>query len=450
MKKFSRLLFATSATLSLALVSAVPAQADTCTPIKKELSAAKLGKLYAYAVDITTGKVLVNVRSSQQTPSASVMKAITAAAAIKYIVKPRQLAAELPYRASTTVLIKPDEPGTLILRGGGDHSLSRVGPNSYTTYYLPGAHPAKLRFLASEAIAALPVGTVINKIILDDTFFKGSTWNPNWYAYSRTVGDMSPITGLMVDAGRVNPDLTDKAYKGSRVTDPTAQAGKLFKTWLGEAAKDATIVKGITPATATVLVSKQSQPIENWIRHALRVSDNTETEVIARHTVLALKLKNDYTSVQRVGRKLFASLGVDYKKLIMKDASGLAPNNLVTPKQLVALMKSAADPQSDLAMLPELMATSGDGGTLGGRFLSYNKITKRYDLVIPKGSIRAKTGYIGSVYSLAGIVNTPDAHQIAFAIFARSDRANRKYIGAGTKTAIDDVVEKLYLCGSTL
>jgi D-alanyl-D-alanine carboxypeptidase/D-alanyl-D-alanine-endopeptidase (penicillin-binding protein 4) len=304
--------------------------------------------------------------------------------------------------------------------------------------------------LASEAIAALPVGTVINKIILDDTFFKGSTWNPNWYAYSRTVGDMSPITGLMVDAGRVNPDLTDKAYKGSRVKDPTAQAGKLFKTWLGEAAKDATIVKGITPATATVLVSKQSQPIENWIRHALRVSDNTETEVSARHTVLALKLKNDYTSVQRVGRKLFASLGVDYKKLIMKDASGLAPNNLVTPKQLVALMKSAADPQSDLAMLPELMATSGDGGTLGGRFLSYNKITKRYDLVIPKGSIRAKTGYIGSVYSLAGIVNTPDAHQIAFAIFARSDRANRKYIGAGTKTAIDDVVEKLYLCGSTL
>ena len=450
MKKFSRLLFAASATLSLALVSAVPAQADTCTPIKKELAAAKLGKLYAYAVDITTGKVLVTVRSSQQTPSASVMKAITAAAAIKYIVKPRQLAAELPYRASTTVLIKPDEPGTLILRGGGDHSLSRVGPNSYTTYYLPGAHPAKLRFLASEAIAALPVGTVINKIILDDTFFKGSTWNPNWYAYSRTVGDMSPITGLMVDAGRVNPDLTDKAYKGSRVTDPTAQAGKLFKTWLGESAKDATIVKGITPATATVLVSKQSQPIENWIRHALRVSDNTETEVIARHTVLALKLKNDYTSVQRVGRKLFASLGVDYKKLIMKDASGLAPNNLVTPKQLVALMKSAADPQSDLAMLPELMATSGDGGTLGGRFLSYNKITKRYDLVIPKGSIRAKTGYIGSVYSLAGIVNTPDAHQIAFAIFARSDRANRKYIGAGTKTAIDDVVEKLYLCGSTL
>lgn len=450
MNKFGRALIASALALGVVVAGSIPAQAADCTPIKKELSAAKLGKLYAYAVDITTGKVLVNVRSGQQTPSASVMKTITAAAALKFIVKPRQVKGELPYTATTSVLTIPTEPGTLILRGGGDHSLTRVGASSYTTYYLPGAHPAKLRIIAANALAALPAGTVINKIVLDDSFFLGKTWNPNWYAYSRTVGDMSPISGLMVDAGRINPDLTDKAYSGLRVSDPTAQAGRYFKSLLGVAAKDAKVVKGLTPATAIVLVSKESQPIENWIRHALRISDNTETEVIARHTALALKLKNDYTSVQRVGRRLFSSLGVDYKQLIMKDASGLAPNNLVTPKLLVALMSAAAKPESDIAMLPELMGTSGDGGTLGGRFLNYNKTTKRYDLVIPKGSIRAKTGYIGSVYSLAGLITTPDAHQIAFAIFARSDKANRKYVGAGTKTAIDDVVEKLYLCGSTL
>ena len=450
MNKFSRVIIAASAAVGLVLAGAMPSAADTCTPIKKELSAAKLGKLYAYAVDITTGKVLVNVRSNQQTPSASVMKTITAAAAIKFIVKPRLVAEALPYRATTSVLTVPEEPGTLVLRGGGDHTLTRVGASSYTTYYLPGAHPAKLRILASEALAALPAGTVISKIVLDDTFFKGPLWNPNWYAYSRTNGDMSPISGLMVDAGRINPDLTDKAYSGVRVSDPTAQVGRFFKTWLGEAAKNAKVIKGITPVTATVLVSKDSQPIDNWIRHALRISDNSETEVIARHTQLALRLPNHYSSVQRMGRRLFSSLGVDYKKLVMKDASGLAANNQVTPQLLVSLMSAAANPESDIALLPELMATSGDGGTLGGRFLNYNKTTKKYDLVIPKGSIRAKTGYIGSVYSLAGIVTTPDAHKIAFAIFARSDKAHGRYVGVGTKTAIDDVVEKLYVCGSTL
>ena len=450
MKKFGRLLVAATAAVSLVVVGATPSQAETCTPIKKELSSSKLGKLYAYAVDLTTGKVLVNVRANQQTPSASVMKTITAAAAIKFIVKPREIAGALPFRASTSILTIPEEPGTLILRGGGDHTLTRVGSSSYTTYYLPGAHPAKLRILASEALAALPQGTVINKIVLDDTIFKGPTWNPNWYTYSRTNGDMTPITGLMVDAGRVNPDLTDKAYSGVRVSDPTAQVGRFLKKWLGEAAKDATIVKGVTPANATILVSKESQPIDNWIRHALRISDNTETEVIARHTQQALKLPNHYSSVQRMGRRLFSSLGLDYKKLVMKDASGLAPNNQVTPKLLVDLLGAAAKPESDIALLPELMATSGDGGTLGGRFVRYNSSTKKYELVIPKGSIRAKTGYIGTVYSLAGLVTTADSHQIAFAIFARADRAHGRYVGVGTKNAIDDVVEKLYLCGSTL
>ena len=444
------MILATSASIGLLFAAVAPSQADTCTPITKELSSAKLGKLYAYAVDITSGKVLVNVRSNQQTASASVMKTITAAAAIKFIVKPRVAAAAQPYRATTSVLTIPEEPGTLVLRGGGDHSLTRVGASSYTTYYLPGAHPAKLRILAAEALAALPVGTVISKIVLDDTFFKGPTWNPNWLAYSRTNGDISPVTGLMVDAGRVNPDLTDKAYSGVRVTDPTEQVGRFFKTWLGEVAKDAKIVKGVTPATATVLVSKDSQPIENWIRHALRISDNTETEVIARHTELALGLPNSYKSVQRMGRRLFSSLGVDYRKLVMKDASGLASTNRVTPQLLVAMLSIAANPESDIALLPTLMATSGDGGTLGGRFLRYNKETKQYDLVIPYGSIRAKTGYIGSVYSLAGLVTTVDAHQIAFAIFAASDKKHRRFVGVGTKNAIDDVVEKLYVCGSTL
>jgi D-alanyl-D-alanine carboxypeptidase/D-alanyl-D-alanine-endopeptidase (penicillin-binding protein 4) len=133
----------------------------------------------------------------------------------------------------------------------------------------------------------------------------------------------------------------------------------------------------------------------------------------------------------------------------MKDGSGLAHTNRVTPKLLVGLLKDAAQPESDLAALPGMMATSGEG-TLSGRFMDYNKTKKKNVLVIPKGAIRAKTGYIGGLYSLSGIVTTADGHQIAFAIFARSDRANRKYVGAGTKPAIDNVVEKLYRCGSTL
>ena len=468
MRNFRRGLIATVAAFGLILATGIPTQAADCTPITKQLSSKKLGKLYAYAVDLTTNKVLINVRSNEQTPSASVMKTITAAAALKFIVKPREVQALDPYRATTSVLTLPSQPSTIILRGGGDPTLSRVEAGSYTTYYLPGQHPAKLRELAALTLRNLPEGTTINKLVLDSSFFKGATWNPNWYAYSRTVGDMTPITGLMIDAGRVNPDLTDRKYSGRRVSDPALQAGKSFKSWLlslDKKAADAAalagetyiskidpklvITKSTTPSTAVELASKQSQPISNWIRHFMKVSDNTETEMVARHTALALGLSNKYTSVQTVGTRLFQSIGVSPSKLVMKDGSGLARTNRVTPKLLVGLFKNAADPTSDLAELPAMMATSGEG-TLSGRFMSYDKTLKKNVLVIPRGSIRAKTGYIGGLYSLSGIVTTEDDHQIAFAIFARSDTANRKYVGAGTKSAIDNVVEKLYLCGSTL
>jgi D-alanyl-D-alanine carboxypeptidase/D-alanyl-D-alanine-endopeptidase (penicillin-binding protein 4) len=469
MKKLARSLVIAGVVASMTLVAVNPSQAaDTCTPITTELKAPKLGKLYAYAIDLTTNRVLVKVRSNEQTPSASVMKTITNAAAIKYIVKPREVAGLAPYVATTSVLTNPAEPGTLILRGGGDHTLSRVKQGSYTTYFSPGQHPAKMRELAAAALAALPAGTVINKIVLDDTFFKGPSWNPNHFDYSRTSGDISPITGLMIDAARMNPDLTDTSYSGKRVKDPTVQAGQNFKTWLQTAddaaalqandpsvkklAANVSVFKGKTPANAVLLTSKDSQPITNWIRHALKISDNTETEVIARHTELAMGLKNNFASVQQMGRKLFRSLGVNPKLLVMKDASGLAPNNRVTAQLLVALLKSAADPNSDIASLPSYMATSGDGGTLGGRFVAYNKTTKRNELVIPNGAIRAKTGFISGVYGLAGLVTTAglEPHTIAFAIFARNDSAHGKLVGAGTKDAIDAVVEKLYLCGPTL
>lgn len=452
MNKFARGAFAAVLTSALIFGGSIQANATdaTCTPISKELKARRLGKLFAYAEDITTGKVLVDVRSKQQTPSASVMKTITAAAAIKYIVHPREVQQLAPYVATTKVYTVPNEPGTLVLRGGGDHTLTRVGSTSYTTYYLPGQHPAKLRLIARDVLAALPPESVINKIVLDDSFFQGPSWNPNWYPYSRIVGDASPITGLMVDAGRMNPDLTDKKYSGLRTTDPTLQAGQYFKNWLGAQASTAVLVKAATPSDAVEIYSANSQPITNWIRHALKISDNTETEVIARHAELALNLPNNYTSVQKMGRRLFKSIGADFKTLIMKDASGLAPGNRVTPLLLAKLLKSASDPESPIASLPSYMATSGDGGTLGGRFVAYNKTTKRYELVIPKGQIRAKTGYIGGLYSLAGIITTAENHTIVFAIFAKQDAKKRLYVGTGTKDAIDGVVEKLYLCGAKL
>ena len=53
----------------------------------KALASKSLGKLYAYVINADTGKVLVNLRGSETTPSASVLKVLTASAASEIVVK---------------------------------------------------------------------------------------------------------------------------------------------------------------------------------------------------------------------------------------------------------------------------------------------------------------------------------------------------------------------------
>jgi D-alanyl-D-alanine carboxypeptidase/D-alanyl-D-alanine-endopeptidase (penicillin-binding protein 4) len=46
------------------------------------LASKSLGKLYAYVINADTGKVLIDLRGKETTPSASVLKVLTASAAI--------------------------------------------------------------------------------------------------------------------------------------------------------------------------------------------------------------------------------------------------------------------------------------------------------------------------------------------------------------------------------
>ena len=199
-----------------------PKKPHSCS-IRAAASSKNLAYFYGYAMNVITGEVYLNVRGDQQTPSASVMKVVTAAAAITTL--------PTDYSANTTVLSVAGEPGTIVLRGGGDHTLSRLTPPSYTTY----KKPAKLKELADAVIASLPTGTTITKIILDASFFDQPAWNTAWKLSDRTNGYMSLITGLQVDSDRANPDLTDVKYSGTRSTNPVVAAGKYFRTEIGRA-----------------------------------------------------------------------------------------------------------------------------------------------------------------------------------------------------------------------
>ena len=414
-----------------ATATPTPAPYPTPGPACSASAATKsseLGYLYAYAIDAETGRTLLDLRGTQQTPSASVLKVVTATMAMSYLPE--------DYTAKTSVYTVASEPGTLILVGGGDHTLSAMTGASYTTY----PKPARLETLAAKVLQSWPDATEVKKIILVDSFFAGPAYNSAWKASDRTNGYVSLITSLQIDSDRANPDLTSTAYSGYRSSDPVMRAGKAFKTALGGLAPEAKLVVGKLPQGARLVAQVSSQPITTWLDHALTYSDNTETEFIARHAVKAAGMPASFTSIQATATAALKANGIEPTGLVMKDGSGLSQGDRVTAKLIAQIMAKVATPGSALAKMQDYLAVAGESGTLAGRFNGKNATAS--------GKIFAKSGYIPGLYSLAGVVYSKDGGRIAFAAFARS--ANGKKVGYGARPALDALAARIYSCGVSL
>jgi D-alanyl-D-alanine carboxypeptidase/D-alanyl-D-alanine-endopeptidase (penicillin-binding protein 4) len=405
-------------------------EAVACTA-NKAMSQKTLGKFHAYVINVDTGEVLVDVLGKELTPSASVIKTLTAVAALQKL--------PLEYSAVTQVLATPSEPSTLVLKGGGDFTLSRLGPGESSVY----SKPPRIRNLAKQALEKIPVDVPITKIILDDSFFSGEAWNPDWPAKYRTLGYVSNITAIQADGDRVQPNRLISSYSFRRGKDPVLTAGEALRASLGERAVNAELVVGKTPTDAYVISEVQSQDMrQSWLGHMLTHSDNTGAEFIARHAAKAAGLEGSIAGANKVIKQSLRELGLKPKPLVIRDASGLSNENKVHSKLLAELMVKVAKAENGLGVLTEWMPIAGETGTLRYRFQGKSAIAR--------GNVIAKTGYIPGLYGLSGIVNASDGSRLAFAVFARADSENGVSVTYTAQGAIDRVVTRFYSCGASL
>jgi D-alanyl-D-alanine carboxypeptidase/D-alanyl-D-alanine-endopeptidase (penicillin-binding protein 4) len=405
-------------------------EAAPCTA-NKAMEQKTLGKFHAYVINVDTGQVLVDVLGKELTPSASVIKTLTAVAALQKL--------PLEYRAVTQVLATPSEPSTLVLKGGGDFTLSRLGPGESSVY----SKPPRIRNLAKQALEKIPVDVPITKIILDDSFFSGEAWNPDWPAKYRTLGYVSNITAIQADGDRVQPNRLISSYSFRRGKDPVLTAGEALRASLGERAVNAELVVGKTPTDAYVISEVQSQDMrQSWLGHMLTHSDNTGAEFIARHAAKAAGLEGSIAGANKVIKQSLRELGLKPKPLVIRDASGLSNENKVHSKLLAELMVKVAKAENGLGVLTEWMPIAGETGTLRYRFQGKSAIAR--------GNVIAKTGYIPGLYGLSGIVNASDGSRLAFAVFARADSENGLSVTYTAQGAIDRVVTRFYSCGASL
>lgn len=97
------------------------------------------------------------------------------------------------------------------------------------------------------------------------------------------------------------------------------------------------------------------------------------------------------------------SIGVDTTGAVFRDGSGLSHENRVTAAQISQLLAvMARHPCHEI--YEDSLADAGEDGTLRRRFASF------------KGRLRAKTGTIAGVSTLAGYVTREDGNVVAFAL----------------------------------
>ncbi len=119
-----------------------------------------------------------------------------------------------------------------MLVGGGDPTLAAGAPPA-TDY----PQPATLLELARRTAQALIArGRHTVRLGYDSSLYTGPALGPRWPASYVTTGNVSAITALSVDQGRVTMPAarppTTSASSGPRAADPAAVAAAAFASFL--------------------------------------------------------------------------------------------------------------------------------------------------------------------------------------------------------------------------
>lgn len=359
------------------------ALADVLDPLLRDAS---LGaRRSAAVVDVTTGTRLYGKDADDPLTPASTTKIATAVAVLSTVGP--------DHRLTTRAVL---EPGTreLVLVGGGDPTL---------TARKQAGGWAGLRTLADGTAAALKRRDLTSVTLSYDTsLFKGGALHP--------IGvnpNLAPVTALMADEGRMDGSTSGPAARGA---DPAADAARTFGDLLRNRGIT-TSAPGPSKATrrAQTLAFVQSPPLSAVVERMLTTSDNDIAEALARQTALATGGRPTFEGGAAAITAQLKRLGLPLAGARFHDGSGLDRNDRLTAHLLTALLTLAGSP-SHPELRPVLtgLPVAGFTGTLSDR---YEDAAARPGI----GLVRAKTGSLTGVNTLAGTVVDADGRLLAFA-----------------------------------
>lgn len=398
----------------------VTAVARTCS-VSSAARDPRLANFQGRVINARTGEVLFDRQGTKASRAASVMKVLTSAAALKVLGPDYRL---------TTKVVAGSRKGEIVLVGGGDVTLSRT-PVGTTTAYAGAAHLSTLAKQVKAAWKAAHPGEKITRVVLDSSYFGGPSWQPTWKVKERALGSTPKITALMVDGDRANPALNTSP----RGNDPIGRAGTAFAAYFGSGV---TVTRGTAPSGADTLGTVRSQPVSRLIQQELVVSDNTIAEALARVTAIKSGTGNTFASIDAAVLPALRSYGIEPAKVRVVDGSGLSDDNRIPPSYLTKLFVKVLHKSDGLGPVYAGLPIAGRTGSLAysDRFAG---AASRAD-----GKVWAKTGWIDTGYTLAGIIRAKDGTPLTFAFYALGP------VNASAKQALDTLTADVWSCGNRL
>ena len=373
-----------------------------------------LGGLTGRITDAVTGAQLWAQGADVPMQPASTNKVLTTAAAL--------LALDRDARLTTRVMAS-GQPGVVVLRGGGDPTLS-AAPAGQDTWYRDAA---RISDLADQVRRS---GIFVTTVQVDISAFSGPTMAPGWDPADIDGGDIAPMEAVMLDGGRTQPVSVDSA----RSMTPALDAGRALAVALK-----------VDPATVTVLpsglrggrqiASVQSPPLIERLRQMMNESDNVMAESIGREVAAEQNRPQSFDGAVQAVLGQLDKAKIDTGNARLLDSSGLSVDDRLTAETLDGVVNAAAgSDQPTLRPLLDLLPIAGGSGTLSNRYLDTDAGRAA------AGYLRAKTGSLTGTNSLAGIVTDASGRVLTFAFISNN-------AGPMGRTAIDALAAVLRSCG---
>ncbi len=309
----------------------------------------------------------------------------------------------------TSVAVPPAQDGVvegdIYLIGGGDPLLTS---DDYPIEEdaQPVVDATSFSLLADRLVEA-GVTRIRGTVIGDGTRYDDEWVIEDW-AEDVPFIEAGPYDALMANDARV-------LGRSGREDDPNEGAAREFVRLLGD--RGIRVDNGWGSGNASTLVpvvaTVESAPLSEIVGEMLLTSDNNTAEMLLKEIGLADSGEGSRAAGLNAMARTMSEQGVDMAGVTFRDGSGLSNLNRATCASLLDVIQRLRE-TSVLADLP----VAAETGTLTDEFVDSDMA----------GRLRAKTGTLTDVKSLAGIVeprsSEPQAGTIEFVIVVNTEDAD--------------------------